>query len=277
MVLTGPALCLCAHHCIQIYIGALQPLRCPSVCLMDDRALLESREFVCLDPLQPRLQHACIQADRRTKEEPSHLHHPSRQGPRREQARPRYPRTPKPSSPEPSVPERMMTAASSSSASGMSPALSESDRASTQELLEALYAFGKGPSESAEDNAKLSKLLRHTDHAVGGASERGDAASAGTRDDAEAQGGYTITSWKMQDYAYKRDPCPYPTRARGLFTVGTERIIARAYDKFFNVDEVTWTKVGWLFASLARLASSPRQANQLTSPSVGGPIRLAVG
>ena len=134
---------------------------------------------------------------------------------------------------------------SSASASGLSPALSESDRASTQELLQSLYAFGKDPTKAAEDNAKLSKLLRHTDHAVGGATDRGDAASEG-RNDAGAQESYTITSWKMQDYAYKRDPCPYPTRARGLFTVGTERIVARAYDKFFNVDEVTWTKVNHL-------------------------------
>lgn len=63
----------------------------------------------------------------------------------------------------------------------------------------------------------------------------------------------TLTSWKMADYAYKRDPCPFPTRARGLFTEKIERegaaggdeyrIIARGYDKFFNVNEVSWTNV----------------------------------
>ena len=54
-----------------------------------------------------------------------------------------------------------------------------------------------------------------------------------------------LTSWKMADYAYKRDPCPFPTRARGLFTenVGPPggpdeyKIVARGYDKFFNVTE----------------------------------------
>ncbi|KWU43436.1 RNA ligase [Rhodotorula sp. JG-1b] len=61
-----------------------------------------------------------------------------------------------------------------------------------------------------------------------------------------------LTSWKMPDYAYKRDPCPFPTRARGLFTErvkgndnGEEdeyRIVARGYDKFFNVGEVSWTQ-----------------------------------
>lgn len=65
-----------------------------------------------------------------------------------------------------------------------------------------------------------------------------------------------VTSWKMSDHAYKQDPCPFPTRARGLFTerlspplveidgVKEEyRIVARGYDKFFSVDEVSWTKV----------------------------------
>ncbi|SCV69176.1 BQ2448_2196 [Microbotryum intermedium] len=62
-----------------------------------------------------------------------------------------------------------------------------------------------------------------------------------------------ITSWKMADYAYKRDPCPFPTRARGLFTEKADpsstsgggeqyRIVARGYDKFFNVGEVSWTE-----------------------------------
>jgi tRNA ligase len=105
-----------------------------------------------------------------------------------------------------------------------SPALSEADKSVTQELLDSLYNFGKGP----ESDTKLSKLLKHTDHAV-------------AKD--ESDDTYTLTSWKMQDYAYKQDPCPYPTRARGLFTIGKDRIVARAYDKFFNVDEVSWTKV----------------------------------
>lgn len=93
--------------------------------------------------------------------------------------------------------------------------------AEARQLLSSLYGFG-------DDDKTLAKLLRHTDHNVT------------TADGATS----TITSWKMQDYAYKRDPCPYPTRARGLFTSGADRIVARAYDKFFNVDEVSWTKVG---------------------------------
>jgi tRNA ligase len=66
-----------------------------------------------------------------------------------------------------------------------------------------------------------------------------------------------LTSWKMADYAYKRDPCPFPTRARGLFTERVKgdgngeddeyRIVARGYDKFFNVGEVSWTHVSFPF------------------------------
>ena len=125
------------------------------------------------------------------------------------------------------------------------PACSKADIQATQSLLSSLYGFGQQP----DDDPKLAKLLKYTDHVL--------------RDD------QTITSWKMQDYAYKRDPCPYPTRARGLFTAGTQRIVARAYDKFFNVDEVSWTK-----ASLDRYPVSCAPIASLPS-SLG--ILFAVG
>lgn len=111
-----------------------------------------------------------------------------------------------------------------------SPALSQEDIAATKKLLDSLYNFGKQKG----DDPKLSKLLKHTDHVV---------AKEGSEES------YNVTSWKMQDYAYKRDPCPYPTRGRGLFTMGRNRIVARAYDKFFNVDEVSWTKVSFFTRS----------------------------
>lgn len=64
----------------------------------------------------------------------------------------------------------------------------------------------------------------------------------------------TITSWKMSDFAYKKEPCPFPTRARGLFTTKLQnnhhKIVARGYDKFFNIDEVSWTKVHHLSPAL---------------------------
>jgi tRNA ligase len=75
-----------------------------------------------------------------------------------------------------------------------------------------------------------------------------------------------ISSWKMTEHLYFSPANQFPTLARGLFTeeiqdgeeipqeAGTcegewpegrkrQRIVARGYDKFFNVDEVDWTNV----------------------------------
>lgn len=75
-----------------------------------------------------------------------------------------------------------------------------------------------------------------------------------------------ITSWKMTEHLYFSAANQFPTLARGLFTEDIEagdevpdeaikcegqweegsvrkRIVARGYDKFFNVDEVDWTNV----------------------------------
>ncbi|KAJ1668780.1 tRNA ligase [Coemansia sp. RSA 1646] len=56
---------------------------------------------------------------------------------------------------------------------------------------------------------------------------------------------HTVTSWKCNEFMYKKDPCPLPTLARGLFTSGQgneETVVARGYNKFFNVGEVPKTK-----------------------------------
>lgn len=64
--------------------------------------------------------------------------------------------------------------------------------------------------------------------------------------------GLDLRSWHMAEHVYRREPCPFPTRARGLFTFedssrslgeGRHRIVSRGYDKFFNVGEVSWTGV----------------------------------
>ncbi|GAA6030850.1 hypothetical protein JCM8097_008906 [Rhodosporidiobolus ruineniae] len=88
-------------------------------------------------------------------------------------------------------------------------------------------------------NKSLKNLLRSTNHTVIVQDANGKDVKR------------LLTSWKMADYAYKREPCPFPTRARGLFTEkvkdgkeGEEedyRIVARGYDKFFNIGEVSWT------------------------------------
>jgi len=70
-----------------------------------------------------------------------------------------------------------------------------------------------------------------------------------------------VRSWKMNEYKYYQIPSPFPTLARGIFTIGVDdlqgpentgaktegggnyRIVARGYDKFFNIGEVPWTTV----------------------------------
>ncbi len=65
----------------------------------------------------------------------------------------------------------------------------------------------------------------------------------------------------MNEFKYYDVPSPFPTLARGLFTQDVKigggegegeggeggevrhRIVARGYDKFFNIGEVPWTTV----------------------------------
>jgi len=81
---------------------------------------------------------------------------------------------------------------------------------------------------------------------------------------APADPNITIRSWKMNEFKYYDIPSPFPTLARGLFTrwisdnpeekspegsdSGRYTIVARGYDKFFNIGEVPWTNVGFITA-----------------------------
>ncbi|KIK53778.1 hypothetical protein GYMLUDRAFT_178440 [Collybiopsis luxurians FD-317 M1] len=62
---------------------------------------------------------------------------------------------------------------------------------------------------------------------------------------APAEPELTVRSWKMNEFKYYDVPSPFPTLARGVFTMevegGEQRIVARGYDKFFNIGEVPWT------------------------------------
>lgn len=62
----------------------------------------------------------------------------------------------------------------------------------------------------------------------------------------------SVRSWKMNEFKYYDVPSPFPTLARGLFSreipcgddsKGEQKyqIVARGYDKFFNIGEVPWT------------------------------------
>ena len=79
----------------------------------------------------------------------------------------------------------------------------------------------------------------------------------------------TVRSWKMNEFKYYDVPSPFPTLARGLFTVELPqtdepryRIVARGYDKFFNIDEIPWTSArklnyNHLFSLLISFFSGP--------------------
>ena len=72
-----------------------------------------------------------------------------------------------------------------------------------------------------------------------------------------------VRSWKMNEFKYHVIPLPFPTLARGLFSreiphdvqeEGKQKrvdkryqIMVRGYDKFFNIGEVPWTTVIFLF------------------------------
>ena len=78
---------------------------------------------------------------------------------------------------------------------------------------------------------------------------------------APADPSITLRSWKMNEFKYYDVPSPFPTLARGLFTQEIQkgdqvkhRIVARGYDKFFNIGEVPWTHVR---RSCSRPRSSP--------------------
>ncbi|KAF8124844.1 RNA ligase-domain-containing protein [Mycena galopus ATCC 62051] len=62
---------------------------------------------------------------------------------------------------------------------------------------------------------------------------------------APADPNISVTSWKMAEHKYYVVPSPFPTLARGVFSLkqpdGQYRIIARGYDKFFNIGEVGWS------------------------------------
>lgn len=75
--------------------------------------------------------------------------------------------------------------------------------------------------------------------------------------------GHELLSWKAQEYAYRQfsqDTDQLPTLARGLFTEAVDedgttrqRIVARGYDKFFNIGELSWTSP----LSIAAYAEGP--------------------
>lgn len=99
------------------------------------------------------------------------------------------------------------------------------------------------PKAVPEDSQLVKELL-----ALSGKSSKRALVKSSTYD-APADPEIKVRSWKMDEYKYYDVPSPFPSLVRGLFTVdlpGHEqqyRIVARGYDKFFNIGEVPWTSV----------------------------------
>lgn len=101
------------------------------------------------------------------------------------------------------------------------------------------------PPISAEDSKLIADL-----HAL---SKKSPKLVKSSTYSAPADPSITVRSWKMNEFKYYDVPSPFPTLARGIFTVElpkTEendaqqyRIVVRGYDKFFNIGEVPWTTV----------------------------------
>ncbi|EPS40724.1 hypothetical protein H072_5363 [Dactylellina haptotyla CBS 200.50] len=100
----------------------------------------------------------------------------------------------------------------------------EQDQNEVNELVKALTEATKGGKKS-----KSGFSCRKTDYDV-----------EGTK--------MSVRSWKFMDWDYKKRDLP--TYARGLFTMrgqsGNHEIVARGYDKFFNIGEVARTEWAWI-------------------------------
>jgi hypothetical protein len=80
----------------------------------------------------------------------------------------------------------------------------------------------------------------------------------------------TVWSWKMNEHKYYDVPSPFPTLARGLFTTVVEpgkfRIVARGYDKFFNIGEVPWTTVSRFWVAHRHQTHSHQRIDSVACP-----------
>src|SRR6266404_5394853 len=86
----------------------------------------------------------------------------------------------------------------------------------------------------------------------------------------------TVETWKMNEFKYYDVPSPFPTLARGLFSIKDQdaehryQIVVRGYDKFFNIGEVPWTTVRifphhlLILTACMRAVGIPRSSYQAT-------------
>ncbi|KAF8837968.1 hypothetical protein BDN67DRAFT_972227 [Paxillus ammoniavirescens] len=102
-------------------------------------------------------------------------------------------------------------------------------------------------ADSSHFNTQDSQLIAHLHHI----SKKSPKLIRSTLYDAPSDPAIKVRSWKMNEFKYYDVPSPFPTLARGLVTRELEKekdvdepryqIVARGYDKFFNIGEVPWT------------------------------------
>ncbi|KAI0699054.1 RNA ligase-domain-containing protein [Cerioporus squamosus] len=123
------------------------------------------------------------------------------------------------------------------------PVIAGSDKPEPTEELQNLFA---SLSIDDEDSALIDALKA--------LSKKAPKLVKSTEYTAPADPSIRLRSWKMNEFKYYDIPSPFPTLARGLFTMEVKtasgqtknRIVARGYDKFFNIGEVPWTTWGSL-------------------------------
>lgn len=128
-------------------------------------------------------------------------------------------------------------------------------KSSSSQLLQTLRRTQRRYIASMADSSQLIErlyVLSQTNKKLVKASEY----------NAPADKSITVTSWKMNEFKYYDIPSPFPTLARGLFTTtnggeaeGSDsryRVVARGYDKFFNIGEVPWTNVRYIVPSFSQ-------------------------
>ena len=168
------------------------------------------------------------------------------------------------------------------------------------------WAEEKHPASTAALMASLHHLRKTNPKAVRSNVHIYPASVYDAEDDHHSQGSSSrqplpdrrITSWKMTEHMYRQSSNPFPTLARGLFTEDVEahdeipvegrsvegewtedqqreRIVARGYDKFFNIDEVEWTNVSncavpenWLTECLVEAHGGPYTVPVLSDAEV---------
>lgn len=174
-----------------------------------------------------------------------------------------------------------MSDAAGSSSSASAPSIDPQ----TSALLASLH------SSALKSEANPKPLIKSTLHRVPKQKSSETSQTVSTASGSALNDVYEVTSWKTVEFAYRKAAevgigKDLPTLARGLFTVKQDghtaqqgpsseasgsrhdRIVVRGYDKFFNVGEISWTKVSDARAAMAPEKAVRRMLMQRQTPSL---------